>query len=55
MAIRLIKNIEIKCDTCQEIIATGKTSSQTCKVLEHEEKYTKIYCTDCVKLSINKK
>ena len=50
MAIRLIKSVEIFCDTCKKIIATGKTSTQVCDVLEKEEKYTELFCTDCVKL-----
>lgn len=49
MAIKVIKKIEIRCDTCKKIIATGKTDTGSLEVME---RYTEIFCTDCHKLPI---
>lgn len=51
MAIKLKKRIEIDCDTCNKIIATGKITTKTLLSFEENEKYNEIYCTDCVKPS----
>jgi hypothetical protein len=50
MAIKSIKKIEIVCDTCKKVIATGTTTTEVVLALEQNEKYTEIYCIDCRKL-----
>jgi hypothetical protein len=52
MAFKCIQKLEIKCDNCKKIIATGKTSSEFIKSAEEELRYTEIFCTDCVKLPL---
>ena len=50
MALRSIKKLEITCDTCGKIVATGQTSTQVLNVLEADARYTEIHCTECRKL-----
>lgn len=50
MAIRSIKKLEILCDTCKKVIATGLTSTDVLKVLEQDAQFTEIYCIECRKL-----
>lgn len=52
MGIRSIKKLRITCDTCKKLIATGKSSTDFISKAEEEQRYTEIFCTDCVKLSV---
>lgn len=53
MAIRSIKKLEIICDTCGKVIATGVSSTELISMAEQEVRFTEIYCTDCRKLPPN--
>jgi RNase P subunit RPR2 len=50
MAIKCIKRLTITCDNCKKTIATGQTATEVVSSFEENEKYTEIYCTDCIKL-----
>ncbi len=52
MAIVSIKKLEINCDTCKKVIATGRTTTDVLVAFEAHARFTETFCTDCVKLAV---